>query len=105
MPALVFYVLFLVTPIKRLSKIRSNAPPGKRSPMEYLMIGLETSIIGYMIASFFLSVAFLWYAYYLVGYAVVLHRLAERSGFASLGSAKHVTDSGSAPPRVQQVMA
>jgi len=105
MAALVFYVLFLVTPIRRLSQIRSNAPPGKRGRMEYLMIGIETSIIGYMIASFFLSVAFLWYAYYLVGYAVVLRRLAERSGFSSLGSAKPVTNSGSSAPRVQQVMA
>jgi len=58
-----------------------------------------------MIASFFLSVAFLWYAYYLVGYAVVLRRLGERSGFSSLGSAKPVTNSGSSAPRVQQVMA
>ena len=47
--------------------------------MEFLVIGLETSIIGYMITSFFLSVAFLWYAYYLVGYAIVLRRLIDQN--------------------------
>jgi O-antigen ligase len=86
-PALVFYVLFLVIPIGRLAKMRRDGFQGKRrTAIEYLMIGLETSIIGYMVTSFFLSVAFLWYAYYLVGYAIVLRRLAEQKNFGSVST-------------------
>jgi len=40
-------------------------------------VGLEASLIGYMVSSFFASVAFLWYAYYLVAYAICLRRLHD----------------------------
>ena len=43
----------------------------------YLAVGLQASLVGYMVCSFFASVAYLWYVYYLVAYAVCLRRLYE----------------------------
>jgi len=74
--ALVMYVMFLITPIKELRKIIHETPTkGDNSRFHYLAIGFEASLVGYMVSSFFASVAFLWYAYYLVGYAICLKRL------------------------------
>jgi hypothetical protein len=36
---------------------------------------MQASLVGYMVSSFFVSVAFYLYIYYLVGYAVCLRRL------------------------------
>ncbi len=41
----------------------------------FLSIGLQASLVGFMFSSFFGAVAYQWYVYYLVGYAVCLHRL------------------------------
>jgi hypothetical protein len=43
----------------------------------YLAVGLQASLIGYMVSSFFVSVAYLWYVYYLVGFAVALRRIYQ----------------------------
>ena len=43
----------------------------------YLSIALQASLVGYMVASFFASVAYLWYIYYLVAYAVCLRRIYD----------------------------
>jgi hypothetical protein len=78
---MVIYVLFLIAPITKLRKIeRETHDLRHKSPYYYLAIGLEASLMGYMVASFFASVAFLWYAYFLVGYAVCLRRLYYVSG-------------------------
>ena len=74
--ALIFYVLFMITSIKRLRRIEHETLGVKEhAKFYYLSVGLQASLIGYMVASFFASVAFLWYVYYLVGYAVCLSRL------------------------------
>lgn len=76
MAALVFYVLFMLTPLKNLRRIENETRGHKeQAKFYYLSVGLQASIIGYMVSSFFASVAFLWYVYYLVGYAVCLTRL------------------------------
>jgi O-antigen ligase len=91
-PAMVVYILFLVTPIRRLARVRRRSlVTQRRGRLDYLAIGLETSLISYMVTSFFLSVAYLWYAYYLVGYAVVLHRLTEHEELPSEESARQTT--------------
>ena len=41
----------------------------------YLSIGLQASLVGYMVASFFAAVAYQWYIYYLVAYAIALRRI------------------------------
>jgi O-antigen ligase len=77
-PAMFVYILLLITPLKQLRKIANDTPSsGRGARFHYLAIGLEASMVGYMIASFFASVAFLWYVYYLIAYAICLRRLYE----------------------------
>jgi hypothetical protein len=74
--AMVIYMMFLLAPLKRLRDIEreSRGSPGRRK-LYYLSIGLQASLIGYMVSSFFGAVAYQWYIYYLVAYAICLHRL------------------------------
>jgi len=77
--AAVFYILFLITPIKRLRMIAAETGSEPRRPRYfYWAVGLEASLIGYMVSSFFASVAFLWYAYYLVAYSICVRRLYSK---------------------------
>lgn len=76
--ALVLYLLFILTPIKRLRKIENETFANRRSSRFYYMaVALQASMIGYMVDSFFASVAYQWYIYYLVGYALALWRIYE----------------------------
>lgn len=78
MVALVCYTMFIVTPLKRLGFIaRETYPTRSQSPYFYLAVGLQASLVGYMVTSFFASVAYIWYVYYLVAYAVCLRRIYE----------------------------
>ncbi len=79
--ALIVYLAFLLTPLGRLRKIEHATRVGRRNPpLHYLAIGLQASLIGYMAVSFFASVAYQWYVYYLVAYAFCLHRLLTVDG-------------------------
>jgi len=86
-PATVVYILFLVAAIRR---VRRFADPGvwdtKKRSLGYLAIGVEASLIGYVVVSFFASVAYLWYVYFLVGYAICLQRLNKASDEHRLAS-------------------
>jgi len=76
--ALATYTMFIVTPFKNLGQVaRETFAERNRSSYYYLAIGLQASLLGYMVSSFFASVAYVWYVYYLVGYAVCLRRLFE----------------------------
>jgi O-antigen ligase len=76
--ALVCYTLFIVTPLRKLGQIaRETFEPRVSSDYYYLALGLQASLLGYLVSSFFLSVAYIWYIYYLVGFAVCLRRLYE----------------------------
>ena len=78
MSALVCYLMFIVSPLRKLGQIARETFAARRdSSFYYLAVGLQASLIAYMVSSFFLSVAFLWYVFYLVGYAVCLRRLYE----------------------------
>jgi hypothetical protein len=74
--AFVVYVMFLIYPLRRMRLVekQSYEKPEQRR-FYYLSIGLQGAIVGYMVSSFFGAVAYQWYVYYLVGYAVCLHRL------------------------------
>jgi len=77
-PALVVYLLFLVTAYKRLRRIEHETVDETGfSRYYYLSIGLQASLAGYVVGSFFLSVAFEWFVYFLVGYAICLSRTYE----------------------------
>ena len=41
----------------------------------YFSIGIQASIFTYMVSSFFGAVAYNWYLYYLIAYAVCLQRI------------------------------
>ncbi len=76
--ALVIYAKFLLVPLRRLLLIeRVTFLPRKASRYYFLAVGLQASLVGYMVCSFFASVAYYWYVYYLVGYAVCFRRLYE----------------------------
>ena len=78
MTALVFYTMFIVSPLRKLSVIgRETFAARKTSTFYYLALGLQGALLAYMVSSFFLSVAYSWYVYYLVGYAVCFRRMYE----------------------------
>ena len=76
--ALYCYTMFIVKPLRKLGQIaRETFDAPKHSRFHFLAVGLQAALIAYMISSFFASVAYLWYVFYLVGYAVCLRRLYE----------------------------
>lgn len=78
MTALVLYTMFIVSPFRKLSVIvRETFTARRHSRFYYLALGLQASLLAYMVSSFFLSVAYSWYVYYLVGYAVCFRRMYE----------------------------
>lgn len=74
--AMVCYIILLVHPLRKLRLMeRELYERNESSHYYYLSIGLQASLIGYMVASFFAAVAYQWYIYYLVGYAIALRRI------------------------------
>jgi O-antigen ligase len=74
--AMVFYIIFLVHPLRKLRMIeRELFERNENSRFYYLAIGLQASLVAYMVSSFFAAVAYQWYPYYLVAYAIALRRI------------------------------
>lgn len=95
-PAMIIYIMFMLTPFKRLREIERETFAARRgSRFYYMSIGFQASIVGYMIGSFFASVAYLWYIYYLVGYAICLRRMYQLEEEASVKTAISETGEGS----------
>jgi putative inorganic carbon (HCO3(-)) transporter len=86
-PAMITYVLFLLAPLKRLRRVERETLPLKRSRDYYWAVGLQASIVAYMVSSFFGSVAYLWYIYYLVALAVCFHRIYESKKLTAAAAA------------------
>jgi len=62
------YILFLITPLKHLRRIgRETSGTRRTSGVVYMAAGLEASLFGYMVASFFLSSPIFWYGLYTGG--------------------------------------
>ncbi len=76
---MLFYVMLILTAIRRMRSISTDAPEAQKhhARFYYLAAGIQASLIGYMVCSFFISVAFQHYLYYLLGYAFCLHRIYE----------------------------
>lgn len=72
---LLAYLVFMISPFRKLGAIERKLfeSDGLRW-YYYLSIGLQASIIGYMVSSFFASVAYQWFIYYLIAYAVAFRR-------------------------------
>jgi hypothetical protein len=89
MPAAAAYVLFMLAALGRMRRVeRETAAEKRRARVHYLAVGMQASVVGYMVASFFASVAYLWYVYYLVGYALCLERLYAAHGARVFGRAE-----------------
>lgn len=70
------YLVFIISPFRKLSAIeRTLFDAEDHSWYYYLAIGLQASIVGYLVSSFFASVAYNWFVYYLVAYAVAFRRI------------------------------
>jgi O-antigen ligase len=78
MAALLLYSMFITAPLNRLRKIeRETLTVKSDSRFYYIAVGLQASLVGYIFSSFFVSVAYYWFIYYLVGYAVCFRRIYE----------------------------
>jgi O-antigen ligase len=78
--ALFLYVLFILLPLKGLRRLSDASTDKKGNGVRFMAAGLEASIWGYMACSFFASVAYLWYVYYLIAFAISLRRIYGGSG-------------------------
>lgn len=78
LPALAVYLAFIIVPLAHLRRMELETydVPSHRQ-LYYLSVGVQAGIVGYLASSFFLSVAYYWIVYYLVGYAVCLRRIYE----------------------------
>jgi len=73
---LIAYLVFIISPLRKLSAIERTLFLQDRLDWFYfLSIGLQASIIGYMVSSFFSSVAYNWFIYYGIAYAVAFRRI------------------------------
>lgn len=70
------YLIFMISPFRKLGAIeRTLFKQGESGWFYYLAIGFQASIVGYMVSSFFNSVAYNWFVYYLIAYAVAFRRI------------------------------
>ena len=70
------YLVFIISPFRKLRAIeRTLFDKDEHSWFYYVAIGLQASIIGYMVSSFFAAVAYGWFIYYLIAYAVAFRRI------------------------------
>ncbi|CAN5626371.1 hypothetical protein BH20ACI4_BH20ACI4_28490 [soil metagenome] len=70
------YLIFLISPFRKLGAIeRTMHKENEHGWFYYLAIGLQAGIVAYMVSSFFASVAYNWFIYYLIAYAVAFRRV------------------------------
>jgi probable O-glycosylation ligase (exosortase A-associated) len=77
-PSMIVYIMFILACLKRLRQMEKetiDSPSASARKFYYLAVGFQAAIIGYMVHSFFASVAYNWYIYYLIGYSICLRRL------------------------------
>ncbi|HVE55211.1 MAG TPA: O-antigen ligase family protein [Pyrinomonadaceae bacterium] len=75
---LLAYLIFMVSPFRKLGAIeRTLSARDEHDWFYYLSIGLQASILGYMVSSFFVAVAYNWFIYYLIAYAVAFRRVYQ----------------------------
>ena len=70
------YMIFMISPFRKLGAIeRTLDKQNEHGWFYYLSIGLQASIVSYLVSSFFASVAYNWFIYYLIAYAVAFRRI------------------------------
>lgn len=72
------YITLMVSPFRKLGAIERQLSRREETTwFYYLAIGIQASIAGYMVSSFFGAVAYNWYIYYPIAYAVCLRRIYQ----------------------------
>ena len=80
LPALCFYVLFLASAVAISARIVKRYRRARGYRQVWLMaVAIQTSLIVYLVGSFFASVAYLWYVYYPAAFAVCLQQLLRKA--------------------------
>ena len=73
---LVAYLVFMISPFRKLRAVeRIQFEADDLDWFYYLAVGLQASIVGFWVSSFFASVAYNWFIYYLIAYAVAFRRI------------------------------
>jgi putative inorganic carbon (hco3(-)) transporter len=73
---LLAYLIFMISPFRKLGAIERTLFKKKQHDwFYYLSVGLQASIVSYMVSSFFASVAYNWFIYYVIAYAVAFRRV------------------------------
>jgi hypothetical protein len=84
--AILAYMILLISPLRKLGAIeRRMFAREEFSWVYYLAIGVQASIVGYMVSSFFGPVAYQWYVYYPIAFAICLRRIYQ-TGQAEKGN-------------------
>ena len=74
--ALVAYIILLISPLMKLGAVeRQLSRNADFSWVYYLSIGVQASIVAYIISSFFGAVAYNWFIYFPLAFAVCLRRI------------------------------
>jgi O-antigen ligase len=75
---LLAYLIFMLSPLRKLGAIeRTESAKDEHDWFYYLSIGLQASIVAYLVSSFFVAVAYNWFIYYLIAYAVAFRRVYQ----------------------------
>jgi O-antigen ligase len=99
---LIAYLILIFAPLRALGRIeRENTRPAptravrtsrparatdedrEMREFRYLSISLQAAIAAYLVCSFFASLQYQWYLYYLVAYAIALRKLYEAAAVGS----------------------
>lgn len=76
--ALAVYLIFMISPFRKLSAIeRTQFAEEKTDWFFYVSIGLQASFAAYFVSTFFAAVAYNWFIYYLIAYAVGFRRVYQ----------------------------
>jgi putative inorganic carbon (HCO3(-)) transporter len=91
---LIAYLILIFAPIRSLRRIeretaddhspRAGSGEGGQHNDYYMSVAFQAAFVAYLVCSFFSSIEYLWYIYYIVAYAVSLRqiRAAEQVAFA-----------------------
>ncbi|MGI8494594.1 MAG: O-antigen ligase family protein [Pyrinomonadaceae bacterium] len=76
--AFLAFVILIVSPLRKLAAVERRMFEAEDfSWIYYMSIGLQASIIGFMVSGFFGPVAYNWFVYYPIAYAVCLRRIYQ----------------------------
>jgi O-antigen ligase len=77
---LLAYLVLIFWPLYHLRRVEREARGGESDEARetaVLALALQAAFLGYIVCSFFASIQYLWYLYYLVAYAIALRRVHD----------------------------